>query len=77
MKQLSNLISVDKKGQVRGAVYSMVGALIIIVLAVALAPTMFANLTDISGAPDWFGTVAPVLVSSGLIFMIWRAFNGR
>lgn len=64
----------DKKGQVSGKVAGLIGALIVIILATSLAPTMFEDL-NITGAPVWLAVVLPVIVASGLIFVIWRTFN--
>lgn len=53
----------------------LIGALIFIVLVVALGPTMFNGLNNISGAPTWLNTVLPLIVGAGLLFAVWRAFN--
>ena len=58
-----------------GRISTLIGALIFVVLAVALAPSMFLGLTNITSAPSWVGTVLPVIVGAGLVFMIWKAFS--
>jgi hypothetical protein len=59
----------------KSGVAVLIGALIFIVLAVALAPTMFAGANNITGAPTWVNTVLPLLIGAGLIFAVWRAFH--
>ncbi len=57
-----------------GRIAGLIGALIFIVIAVGVGPTMFTGL-NISGAPSWLATVLPVIVASGIVFAVWRAFN--
>jgi len=57
-----------------GKIATLIGALIFVVIVVAVGPTMFTGL-NISGAPTWLATVLPIIVASGLLFAIWRAFN--
>ncbi len=79
MKSLKEL---QKKGNIKvsGNITYLIGALIIVVLAVALAPTMFSGLADLSSNPDvpsWVGPVMVVIVGAGLVFLIWKAFGGH
>ena len=57
-----------------GRVSALIGALVFLVIAVAVGPTLFTGL-NITGAPSWLATVLPVIVASGLVFAVWRAFN--
>lgn len=52
----------------------VIGLLLVIVLTVALAPTMFSgiNSTNIPGAPSFFITILPLMIAIALIFVIWR-----
>ena len=77
MVDLKNL---QKKGQasLSGKMTGLVGALIVIVLAVALAPTMFTgveSLANESSTPAWVPTVLYVIIGAGIVFLIWRTFN--
>lgn len=65
---------VSKKGLSSGKISALVGALIFIVMAGALGPTMFEN-ANITGAPIWTQTVVPLLIAAGLVMAIWRAFR--
>jgi hypothetical protein len=62
-------------GALNGKIAGLVGALIFIVLAIALAPTMFNGSNNISGAPGWLGSVLPLLIGAGLVYGVWRSFN--
>ena len=62
-------------GNLTGKIATLIGALIFIVLAVALAPTMFNGSNNISGAPTWLNVVLPLLIGAGVVFAVWRAFN--
>ena len=53
---------------------ALIGALVFIVITVAVAPTMFTGLNT-TGGPTWLNTVLPIVVASGLIFAVWSAFN--
>lgn len=73
---MSNLIMLkNKKGQLSGKIAGLIGALIFIVLAVALAPTMFNGINASMGGPTWLITVLPVIIASGIVFGVWRAFR--
>lgn len=70
----------QKKGQanVNSKISYLIGALIVIVMATALAPEMFESVDDlenVTGVPGWVPTVLFVIVGAGLVFLIWRAFN--
>jgi hypothetical protein len=62
-------------GNLTGKIATLIGALIFIVLAIALAPTMFNGANNITNAPTWLGVVLPLLIGAGLVFAVWRAFN--
>lgn len=58
----------------------LIGALILIVLAVALAPTIFESVNTLNGTagvPTWVPTVLYVIVGAGLVFLIWKAFGNN
>lgn len=68
----------DNRGKVSGKITYLIGALIVVVLATALAPTMFdnvSNLSDVSSVPTWVPTVLFVIIGAGLVFLIWRSFG--
>jgi len=60
--------------QLNSKIATLIGALIFIVLVSALAPTMFSGLNT-TGGPTWLTTVLPIIVASGLVFAVWKAFN--
>ena len=64
----------NKKGAIDGKIATLIGALIFIVITVALAPTMFSGLNT-TGGPTWLNTVLPIIVASGLVFAVYRAFS--
>ncbi|MFW6130784.1 MAG: hypothetical protein ACOC56_06320 [Atribacterota bacterium] len=69
--QIKGAPAVDKK------MTALIGALIVIVLATSLAPTMFENvdeLTNATGVPSWVPTVLVVIVGAGLVYLIWDTF---
>jgi len=53
----------------------LIGMVILLAMVVALAPTMFTGLNNISGAPAWLGTVLPIIVAAALVILAWRSFN--
>lgn len=77
-----DLQAMQKKGQagVNSKISFLVGALIVIVLATSLAPTMFdnvANLSSNANTPEWVSGVLYVIIGAGLVFLIWRAFGNN
>jgi hypothetical protein len=74
MKSL-NLIPNQKRGNVDSKIAMLIGMVIVIVMVVAVAPTMFSGLTNITGAPSFFTTVFPIIVAAGLIFLVWRSVS--
>lgn len=76
---LENTMSLlNKRGQMGGAkggVDKALGAVILVVIATALAPTMFENADNITGAPTWVTTVLVVIIGAGLVTLIWKRFN--
>ncbi len=75
-----DLKKMNKRGQssVNSKITYMVGALIVIVLATALGPTMFSNIAGLDNdtdTPSWVPTVLYVIVGAGLVFLIWKAFG--
>jgi hypothetical protein len=54
-----------------------IGAVILVSVIVALAPTVFtdlasSNFTDV--APTWVSTVLPIIIGAGFVFLLWRMF---
>mgnify|MGYP006896940561 CR=1 FL=1 len=84
-----NLKEMQTKGQanVSSKVSYLIGALIVVVLATALAPEMFSNVANISGCegvtnctsstPEWVAPTIFVIVGAGLIFLVWKAFGNK
>lgn len=75
-------MKMQKRGQmnVDSKISYLIGALIVVVLATALAPTMFENVTNLSNdsdVPSWVPTVLFVIVGAGIVFLIWRAFGNK
>lgn len=74
----------QKRGQARvnNKISYLIGALVVIVMAVAVAPQMFDGLNDLANTtlnpdvPTWLPTVLFVIVGAGILFLIWRAFDG-
>ena len=57
-----------------------IGAVILVSIIVALAPTIFTDLASnnfTSVAPTWVSTVLPVIVGAGFVFLLWRMFNSK
>lgn len=75
-----NKLMLQKKGQAKidSKMSYLIGALIVVVLATALAPTMFANVNNLSNdsnTPSWVPVVLFVIIGAGIVFLIWRSFN--
>lgn len=75
-----NLLLLQKKGQARidNKISYLIGGVIVVVLVVSLAPTMFdeiANLTDLPSQIAFFQPVMYVIVGAGLIFLVWRTIG--
>lgn len=71
-----------KKGQagIDSKISYLIGALIIIVLAVNLAPAMFegiAGLENNTDTPSWVPVALYVIVGAGVVFLIWKAFGNK
>jgi hypothetical protein len=64
----------NKKG-VSAKIGVLIGALIFLILVVALAPTFFNGLSNISGAPSWLNVALPVIVGAGLLIAVYKAFS--
>jgi len=77
-----NIKDMQKKGQtgINSKISYLIGALIVVVLATALAPEMFSNVANLSGnadTPNWVPSTIFVIVGAGLVFLIWRAFGNK
>jgi hypothetical protein len=88
-KLTNEMLSLKQKRGMASAgkfVYIIIGVLIVVVILVALAPTIFSglgtgtgglqNTTSNPDSPTWFGKVLIVVVSAGLLFLIWRLVDG-
>lgn len=82
-KTVFDLDSVQKRGAVRAGnhIEYLIGALILVVIATSLAPTMFSNTADLGNTtlnpsvPTWVPTVMYVIIGAGLVFLIWKGFG--
>lgn len=84
-----NLLKAQKKGStnVNKAVLTLIGALVIILLIVQLAPQFFSglgtsgsglgNATANPGVPTWLPTILIVIVAVGLVYLAWNVFSGN
>jgi protein-S-isoprenylcysteine O-methyltransferase Ste14 len=57
---------------------ALLGAVILIFLITALAPSIYEQLAvlgNTTGVPTWVGVVLIVVVSAGLIFLVWNLFD--
>lgn len=81
-KSLLNLLQ-DKAGKMASGKKHMeylIGGLVFLVFLVALAPTIFGglnNLTGVDGVPTWFTTVGLIVIGGGLIFVLIEYFMGK
>lgn len=78
----AKLLKLQKRGQanVNNKITYLVGSLIVVVLATALAPEMFANITNLSNnsdVPGWLPSVVTVVVGAGIVFLIWKTIGGN
>lgn len=76
MRSISQYVK-DKKGAVNvdSRITIMIGFVIILSIFVALAPTMFEGLDNITGAPSWVTVVLPIIVGAGVVLLIWRSIK--
>lgn len=58
-----------------GKIGILIGMVILLAMIVALAPTMFLGLANITGVPSWMGVVFPIIVAAGLIMLAYRAIS--
>lgn len=75
-----DLKKLQKKGQaqVSSKMTTLIGAVIVIFLIVALAPEIFSELAVLEAdadTPGWVPTVMFVIAGAGLVFLTWRTFN--
>lgn len=58
-------------------VNKLFGAFIIVLIGVALAPTIFENIAGMnsSDVPTWLVTALTAVVGAGILFLIWRAID--
>ena len=82
------LKELQEEGQasISGKMTALIGAVIIIFLAVALAPEMFeqtASLEAVNGTgdlihpdiPSYLPTIMFVMIGAGIVFMVWKTFD--
>ena len=58
----------------------LIGGLIVVVLAVSLAPEMFSSIAVLEAdvnTPAWVSVVLYVIVGAGVVFLIWRSFGNN
>lgn len=63
-----------------GKISALIGAVVLVFLITALAPDMFAQVTQMgneSDVPSWVSTVFGVMIGAGLVFIIWRVFSKK
>lgn len=75
-----NLIELQNKGGKKmagGHIDYLIGGLLLVVLASALAPTIFTSLLDInsSSAPSYVYTASVAVVGIGVVVLFWKAFG--
>jgi len=54
----------------------LIGLVILIVLATALAPTIFTNINALNtsdGTPTWVKAVMFVIAGAAIVLLVWRA----
>jgi len=72
----------NNKGAVGGSIDKLLGAVLVILFVVVLAPIIFgtdglANTDLISDAPAWLVTILTVIVGIGLVFLVYRTFEHK
>ena len=73
-------MKITKKGALNvstGMEYA-IGAVVLVSVIVALAPTIFndlANANFTGSAPAWVSTTLPIIVGAGFVFLLWRMFS--
>lgn len=81
-------LKLNKKGNVSSKIETLIGALLVIVILVALAPTMFQGFgggatglanSSVSGTamPAWLPTTLAVIVAIGLVYLVYRALINK
>lgn len=84
-RNVFDLKAMQKKGAGKTAsqIEYLIGALILVVIAVALAPTMFASANNLSnttanpGVPSWVPTILIIVIGAGLVFLVYEAFGHK
>jgi len=61
--------------KISGQVGKLFGALVLVLIAVALIPELFTSLLQVndSSAPGWLYISLVTVVGAGVLFLIWRA----
>ena len=84
-----DLAKMQKKGSssVNKIIVGLIGALVVILILVQLAPTFFTglgstgtglgNVTANPSVPTWLPTIMIIIIATGLVFMAWRVFSGE
>lgn len=81
-------ITLNKKGNVSSKIDTLIGALLVIVILVALAPTMFQGFgggatglanTSVAGTalPTWLPNTLAVITAIGLVYLVYTALIRR
>lgn len=77
MQKLFDLRKLQKKGSVtmNATTDKLVGGLVVVVLAGALAPTIFGVNWSSVGAPEFVVVAVPIIIGVGVFYLIWKAFK--
>ncbi len=75
--QKTRLIELQKKGMksVNSRIEGLIGLVLVLVIVVALAPTIFTSASDLNttGAPAWVQPVVLVTLGVVILMIIYRA----
>jgi hypothetical protein len=70
----------NNKGAVGQSIDKLLGAVLVILFVVVLAPVIFGtdgltNTDLVADAPAWMVTILTVVVGIGLVFLVYRVFE--
>lgn len=67
----------NKRGQAGAAMNKLMGAVLVVVLATALAPTMFTSIFGLNDSeiPTWLKVTLQTVVGFGIVFLVWRTLG--
>ena len=83
MKNVFNLLALQKKGSIntKDHMKGLIGALIVVVFLVALAPSFFTGILDINttatggSAPTWLPTIMTLVIAGFLVFAVVKLMD--